>query len=136
MDNYLVKLGYDFWNKTIELPTDLAKLINHDFLTTNDCVTLRGCGFRVNPKFDNSLDKCEWEYFETHFHPDSYVDKENELEFLKLALECGKRLSKRLANRFENDKFRVVLSFSESMIIDGEIDTFGSSTVRFYKKRP
>jgi len=135
MDDYLLKLGYDFWEKTIELPTDLAKITNSDFLTTNDCVTLKGFGHRINPKFDNDSGKCEWEYNGTHFHPDNYVDRENEIDFLKLALECSKRIFERLSNRFKNDRFRVIISFCESTIIDGEVDTYGSSTIRFYKIR-
>lgn len=136
MDDYLLKLGYDFWEKTIELPNDLAKITNSDFLTSNDCVSLKGFGRRRNPRFDTDFEKCDWEYNETHFHPDSFSRGDDEMEYLKLALECSKRLSYRLSKRFKNDKFRIVISFMEAQFINGEIEVYGSSTVRFYKIRP
>jgi len=136
MDLYLEKLGYDFGDNKINLPVDLEKIVSRNFLTTNDCVTLKGFGHRINPRFDTEFDKCDWEYNETHFHPDSFVHGDDEIEYLKLALECGKRLSYRLSKRFKNDKFRIQISFMETQLEKGEIEAYGSSTVRFYKIRP
>lgn len=136
MDLYLEKLGYDFVDKKINLPVDLEKIVNSNFLTTNDCVTLKGFGHRINPSFDSEFDKCDWEYNETHFHPDSFVNGNDEIEYLKLALECGKRLSHRLSKRFKNDKFRIQISFMATQWENDEIEAYGSSTVRFYKIRP
>jgi hypothetical protein len=136
MDLYLEKLGYDFGDNKINLPIDLEKIVSSNFLTTNDCVTLKGFGHKINPRFDTAFEKCDWEYNETHFHPDSFAKGDDEIEYLKLALECGKRLSRRLAKRFKNDNFRIQISFMESQWINGEIDNYGSSTVRFYKIRP
>lgn len=136
MDLYLKKLGYDFGDYRIDLPVDLEKIVNSNFLTTNDCVTLKGFGHRINPRFDTAFEKCDWEYNETHFHPDSFSKGDDEMEYLKLALECGKRLSNRLSKRPKKDKFRIQISFMETQWINGEIDVYGSSTVRFYKIRP
>lgn len=136
MDLYLEKLAYDFGDNKIDLPVELEKIVKSNFLTTNDCVTLNGFGHRINPRFDNAFEKCDWEYNETHFHPDNFAKGDNEMEYLKLALECGKRLSYRLSKQFKNDKFRIQISFMETQWIKGEIDAYGSSTVRFYKIRP
>jgi hypothetical protein len=135
MDLYLEKLGYDFGDNKINLPVDLEKIVNSNFLSTNECVTLNGFGHKINPRFDTAFEKCEWEYNETHFHPDSFAQSDDEIEYLKLALECGKRLSRRLAKRFKNDKFRIQISFIESQCKNVEIDIYASSTVRFYKIR-
>jgi len=136
MDLYLEKLGYDFGDNKINLPVGLDKILNSNFLTTNDCVTLKGFGHRTNPKFGTAFEKCDWEYNETHFHPDSFIKGDDQMEYLNLALECGKRLSYRLFKRFKNDKFRIQISFMETQLVNNEIDVYGSSTVRFYKIRP
>src|SRR5258708_31470562 len=92
MDKYLAKIGYDFWETSIPLPSDLEKIINSDFITDNDCIVLKEVGdITSNPQFDTGLKKSEWEDGETHFHPDAYIHTDNEIEYLKLALECGKR---------------------------------------------
>ena len=82
------------------------------------------------------IDKCDQEYNETYFHTDSYIDGENELEYLRLALKCGKKISIRLSNQFKNERFRIMISFSETIMVDGLIDNYSSSTVRFYNIRP
>jgi hypothetical protein len=84
---------------------------------------------------DTSLKKCEWEYAQNHFHPDSYVDTDDQMQYLQLALECGKRLAKRLDAAFPGKNFRIAVSFNETKVSDGEIENYGSSTVRFYQIR-
>ena len=136
MDKYLSRIDYNFWDKTITLPKDLERIVDSEFIIDNDCIVLKEVGnIKANPQFDTNLKKCEWEDFETHFHPDSYIDTENEFEYLKLALECGKRLTRRFEKEFKDKNFRLLISFSETEIIDGEIESYGSSTVRFYQIR-
>ena len=119
------------------IPTDLEKIINRDFLTDNDCVILKGhYGHEKNPQLKSDLEKCEWEYDQTHFHPFLYAKQSNnEVEYLILALECGKRLAYRLKKQFENRRFRILISFSETEKNNGEIEWYGSSSVLFYQIR-
>ena len=136
MDKYLSRIDYNFWDKTITLPKDLILFVDSEFVTNNDCIVLKEVGnIETNPKLKTSLEKCEYEDSETHFHPDSYVDTEDEIEYLKLALECGKRLTKRFETEFQDKNFRLIISFSETEITDGEIESYGTSTVRFYQIR-
>jgi len=136
MDSYISSLGYDFLSKDIELPLTLQKIVYSEFITENDIIVLGEVHGSGNPSYENDLKKCEFEYNETHFHPDAFADKGNgEIEYLKLALECAKRLIGRLDKNFKDKKFRVLVSFSETEIKDGEIESYGSSTVRFYQIR-
>jgi hypothetical protein len=136
MDKYLSRIDYNFWDKTITLPKDLMLIVESEFVTNNDCIVLKAVGnIETNPKLKTSLEKCEYEDFETHFHLDLYIDTENEIEYLKLALECGKLLTRRFETDFQDKNFRLLISFSETEIIDGEIESYGSSTVRFYQIR-
>lgn len=107
MRSYFERMDYDFRDKKIALPLNLEKLINSEFLTSNDYVFLKGnYGNKENPLYSEDLDKSEWEENETHFHPDQYSPSQTEeLEFLILALESSKRLAKRLRNTFPNRKF-------------------------------
>ncbi len=54
---------------------------------------------------------------------------------MKVGLEYATRLAIRLSNLFKNDRFRIIVSFSETIKTNDEIDTFGSCAVRFYKIR-
>ena len=136
MDNYLSKIDYNFWETSITLPADLERIIRSDFVTDNDCIVLKEVGNNLNnPKFDTSLKKCEWESFQTHFHPEMYIDTANEIDYLKVALECGKRLAKRLDKEFPQKKFRVSISFDETRVVGDEIESYGGSSVRFYQVR-
>lgn len=138
MKSYLEKVSFDFQGDPIKLPSDLENLINRKFLNENDCITLRGLYENErNPKFESDLEKCKWEFDETHFHPDEFLkDQSNELEFLRVALESIKTLKTRLNQSFPEKKFRICLSFSETQKDDkGDIEFYGSSTVRFYQIR-
>ena len=136
MDKYLSKIGYNFWETSLSLPVGLEKIVQSEFITDNDCIILKSVAqIETNPKFDTNLEKCEFEDFENHFHPDSYIETNNEIDYLKLALECGKRLAKRIDSELKTDNFRVGISFSETTVENGEIEFYGSSTVRFYKVR-
>lgn len=136
MDSYLSKIQYDFWKTSITLPAELERIIKSEFVTDNDCLILKEVGNnRNNPKFDASLEKCEWENFQTHFHPDMYIETDNEIEYLQLALECGKRLAKRLDKEFPDKNFRISISFDQTKVVGDEIESYGSSSVRFYQVR-
>ena len=137
METYLNKLGYDFLTIRIKLPRKLEKIIESQFILHNDCIIINGLyGHTENPNLETDLEKCEWEYNETHFHVDMYYkNKKEEIEYLKLALECAKRISDKLNNEFENRKFRITVSFSETLIKDEEIEFYGSGVVRFNQIR-
>lgn len=98
--------------------------------------TIKKTGQDNNPLFETDFEKCDWEYNETHIHIDDFVDSENELDYLKFGLEYGKRIAEKLSNQFRKDKFRIVVSFSETKKVNGQIELYGSCTVRFYKIRP
>jgi hypothetical protein len=136
MDEYLSKIGYNFWETSISLPAGLETIVKSEFVIDHDCVVLKEVGnITNNPTLETALMKCEWEDFATHFHPDSFIDNVDEIEYLKLALESGKRLAKRLEAEFPSKTFRLTISFSETKIENGEIETYGSSAVRFYQIR-
>ncbi len=138
MEQYLEKTSFDFQEESVELPFELENLINRVFLTENGCIILKGVNNNEqNPKFETDFEKCEWEYNETHFHADAYSKEAvNELDFLILALECSKRLERRLRHSFPNEGFRISVSFSESIRNNNnEIEQYGSSTIRFHQIR-
>lgn len=137
MKAYLEALGYDFLSTTIPLHPRLEMIVNSEFLVENDCILLKGLNQNHNiPKFETDLEKCEWEYNETHFHPDMFWDGTEEIEILKLTLECGKRIAKRLQETYPYKVFRIQLDFAETEYLDSEIERYGAGTVRFYKVRP
>lgn len=141
MDGYLEKLGYDFLDKTIDLPAELEAIINLEFLTDNDCIILKSWyGHDENPALGTDLEKSIWEDDETHFHPDAYVPEgSDEIEYLACALECAKRLMLRLQKEFPSRPFRISVSFDETTYETedpNEINSYGSSTVRFHQIRP
>ncbi len=138
MNAYLSKLGYDFLKRRVDLPEELEDLIQRDFLIENDCLTLKGDNSdSANPSFKQDLEKCEWEDHQNHFHPDfAYLNTEDELDYLKTALECGKRLAHRFSQELPHHRIRLLISFSETTEENGEIEAYGSSTVRFYQIRP
>lgn len=139
MDAYLNELNFDFETSTYPITEELSNIIQADFIDNNDSITLKSiAGHIQNPLFKTSLEKSEWEYNETHFHPDWSVMgyKEEEKEYLKAALECGKQLVWRLRDCYPDKHFRVVISFCETTYDGKAVDFYGSSTVRFYQIRP
>lgn len=138
MEGYLDKMAINFPETSVELPNELEQTISEEFIIENDCITLRGlCGNEQNPKLETDLEKCEWEYNETHFHPDEYSQEgADESEFLLFALESSRRIAQRLKTDFPFKNFRISVSFSETEKDDlGSIESYGSSTVRFHQIR-
>jgi hypothetical protein len=138
MDGYLKELNYDFETSSYAISEKLTNIIQADFIDNNDSITLIGVGSHTqNPLFQAPFQKSEWEYNETHFHPDWSVmgDKEEETDYLKAALECGQRLAKRLKNAYSEKHFRVIISFSGTVYDSKEVESYSSSTVRFYQIR-
>lgn len=137
MDQYLAKLGYDFLATAVALPAALETLITADFLLENDCVVLtRPHDPARVPLLESDLAKCEWEDGQTHFHPSACTTElDDELTYLTLALESGKRLMSRFTAELPQHRFRLTISFSETFRQNDEIEFFGSSTVRFYQIR-
>jgi hypothetical protein len=137
MANYLNKIGYDFLTKDFIISNELKEILESDFITENEMVTLDALNkFQTNPKRISDNEKTEWEYCETKIHIDNFVYKSNsEIDILKTGLEYIKRLLIKLTNEFFKDNFFVILSFYETTYENGDIGTYGSGVSRFYKKR-
>lgn len=136
MKSYLVDFKTDVFQTPI--PKKLNALLNQSFLHENGCITIKGLyGHKGIPYFSTSTERSIWEDNETHFHPDAfYGEVKDEIVYLKSALICAKRLYKRLSLCFPQKRFRIIVSFNETeRNIKGEIETYGSSTVRFYQIR-
>lgn len=133
---YLEKLDYDYQETTIDLPDELDEIIKDGLIVSNDCIILKSLSDN-SPKFETDLEKCEWEYNETHFHPDEYARAgSDEIVYLSYALECAKRIAYKLKNKFPQFSFRITVSFSETVKNKlGQIETYGSSSVQFHKIR-
>lgn len=120
------------------IPKELKALLNQNFLRENGCTTIEGhYGHNKIPSFSTSTEKSIWEDNETHFHPDAFYGAvEDEIIYLKSALVCAKKLYKRLSMNFPRKRFRITVSFNETKKdSQGQIETYGSSTVRFYQIR-
>lgn len=136
MDQYLQRLEYDYGDRRVDLPPELEELAGRDFLVEHGCLMFKDPRRESHPSCRSDLDKCDLEYSETHVHVDGYADCEAELDYLWLGLEYGKRIARRLAEGFPDDRFRVMVSFSETRKVDGVVETCGSCAIRFYKIRP
>ncbi len=137
MEDYLIKTGTGIFNKTIDLPLELEKIVKSEFITKSDCIILQGIhNLKEIPELKTSIERCEFEYRENIIHPIDFIENpRSELEYLTLALECGKRLSNRLTNEFKEDTFRVIITFNETAKAMEKVIQFGGSSVSFYKIR-
>jgi len=138
MDEYLSKLGYNFLESEITLPEDLENVINNDFITDNDCVTLKGLTKygKNNPIYNTDELRFEWEVSQNHFNRWLNEVDRDEMKSMKHLLECGKRLINRLNKQFQNKRFVVSLQFSETSYEGSEVIQFGSIQFRFFQLRP
>lgn len=137
MDKYIQGLGYDFWEKSIDLTEGLIRLINCKLLNENDLIILNESGqFIFETPIESAVDKCKYEDSYNHFYIDDYVARKtnfNDLYFLGLGLEFTKQLSKKLEKEFPKNIFRVLLSFGK--VKDPDVYEFGNCVVRFYSIR-
>ncbi|MDQ3192883.1 MAG: hypothetical protein M3Q58_14920 [Bacteroidota bacterium] len=137
MEEYLIKTGTGILNKTIALPFELEQILKSEFLINNDCTILKGIhSIKEIPDVKTDIEKCELEYKENNIHPIDFIEHPgSELEYLTLAVECGKKLSNRLITEFKNKKFRIIISFNETKKEMEKIVQFGGSSVSFYNLR-
>lgn len=136
MNDYLLRIGFqdDFFGKNYVLSKKLNELLDHGFVELKDSVFLRDL-CNAMPYLEG-CEKSIYEDSENHFHPEDYLDSDvDEIEYLKMALECGKRIANKLELNYPGRKFRIVISFEESKKKNNEIEIFGSSTVRFHQIR-
>ncbi|HET6245260.1 MAG: hypothetical protein H0V01_11635 [Bacteroidetes bacterium] len=137
MEDYLLQTGSGILNKTVDLPIELEKILKSDFTTNNDCIILQGTPNvheRINLISDG--EKCALEFQENSIHPLDFIEHpRSELEYLTLAIECGKRLANRLTNEFKEKKFKIIVSFNETKKENEKIIQIGGSSVSFYQIR-
>ncbi|CAM1355438.1 hypothetical protein [Tenacibaculum halocynthiae] len=137
MDGYLEDLGYNFWEKSVDLTDGLNRIIKCKILNEKDLTILNsGSQFIPEVPIENSIDKCEYEDSENHFHIDDYVAHRinyNDLHFLGLGLEFTKQLTKRLEKEFSKNHYRIILSFGK--VEDTDVYEFGNCVTRFYSIR-
>jgi hypothetical protein len=135
MNSFLKDLGYDFKIKLIDLPKRLIDFLNSPIVVSNGCILIKQLCEKA-PDNLSDLAKSEYEYSENHFHPDAFANEALEdLDHLKLGLECSKLLASRLAREFFDLRFRILLSYTQTEKTNTEIDVYGSSTLRFYQVR-
>jgi hypothetical protein len=136
MESYLNELKYDFNVKLIDLPQQLLDLLSSPILTINGCVLIEQiCDVAPDDLSDQM--RCEYEYSENHFHPDSFFDEEiGEVDHLKFGLEISRSLVLRLEKEFPASHFRILLSYSTTTRDDyNEIIEYASSTVWLHRIR-
>lgn len=137
MDCYLDELGYNFWEKSVDLTDGLNRIIKCEILNEKDLIILNSGGLIIpEVQFKNSIDKCEFEDSVNQFHIDDYVADRisyNDLHYLGLGLEFTKQLTRRLENEFPQKHFRIILSFGK--VKDTDVYEFGNCVARFYTIR-
>jgi len=137
MDDYLKDLGYNFWEKSIDLTDGLNRILKCEILNDKDLIILNSGGeFLPEIPIESAIDKCEYEDSENHFHIDNYVAHKmnfNDLNFLGLGLEFIKRLTNRIVNEFPEKSVRISLSFGK--VEDTDVYEFGNCVARFYTIR-
>ena len=136
MTRTLEQSGHDFTKQTVTLPTELKKLIDSGFRDEQDCILLKDFQYFGPGELDSDQKKTEYEIFLNDIHIDDYVsDPSDEVEYLKVGLEFGKRIYERLKEDYRRD-FRITISFSETVHVGQEIEIFGGCVVKFHKVRP
>jgi len=136
MDNYLQKLGYDFWNTSKEITDQMAELLKQPFIEGNDLVIWE-TGKRTIPEqyIEQAEERSWYEYDENHIHIDNYIKSMdfNSIEFLGYGLECLKRLITKMKKELRPCSLSIMLSFSKVEEINRY--EFGNCVLRFYKIR-
>ncbi len=135
MNKYLDLLGFDFEKSRFELPKKLKQLIYSEFQKECDCIYLSVYVNILPVGLSSDFEKCTFEY-DNHFHINDFGKTKNEKDYLKWAIEGGRQLGERLKNTFPEKSFRILISFSETSVREGEVEDYCSCTVRFYEIRP
>lgn len=126
---------YDFLNQTLDLPKQLQELIDSGFRVEQDCILLKDFLYFGPGELKSDFDKCSYEDFLNDIHVDNYVSNTtNELEYLKIGLEAGKQLYKKLKESFTNN-FRLTISYNETTYDGQEIEVYGGCVIKFYTIR-
>lgn len=138
MNAYLDTIGYDFLMEKRALPRDLDECLEFDYLSDLDILVLTNVNVNISTptSFTSDLQRSQWEYDKTHFHPDEFASTDtDEIKYLVLALECARRLAEELQFRFDDMSFKISVSFYETVKTADEIEFYGSSTVRVIRNR-
>ncbi len=136
MESYLNQAKYSFENIDTVLPEELNKLLTSGFRIEQECILYKDFQYFGPGELNSDFQKCEYEIFLNDIHIDDYVKNvESELEYLKLGFRFAKKLQNELKIRF-TDRFRIIISFSETAYSGQEIETYGGCVVNFYKIRP
>lgn len=135
MDKRLNDIGYDFINYTLTLPTEMQEIIDEGFRIEQDCILMTGSQYFGPGDLDNDFKKTQYEEFLNDIHITDYLkDTVDEIEYLKIGVEFGKRLYDGLQKEFQTD-FRVIISYSETSYTGQEIDSYADCVIKFYKIR-
>lgn len=129
------EVGFD-WSADFRVPyPSLEPVLNSKFVVSEGCVFLGYHRLQAPPNLTDT-GKSIYEYDENHFHPDMYIKEDLEdIDHLKAGLYCIKVLSKRLERECFGRRFKVSLSYEPTVYHGDEIDSYASSTVRFYQIR-
>lgn len=138
MQSYLDELEYDFSTELVDLPINLANLLDGPIIINNGCFLIKQLSNRAPSDIDD-LKKSVYEYSSNHFHPDSYIGigiELKDIDHLKLGLECARRVALRLSREFSDIHFKILLSYTKTEYRDNEVYIYASSTIRFFRDRP
>jgi hypothetical protein len=136
IERILGQKGHDFTKQTMKLPTDLQKLVDAGFRNEQDCILLKDFQYFGPGLLDSDLKKTEYEDFLNDIHIDNYVSNPaDEFDYLKVGLEFGKRIYLKLKEEQPSD-FRITISYSETIYVGQEIETYGGCVVKFHMIRP
>src|SRR5258708_37802197 len=93
MDKRLSDIKHDFINNKLILPTELQDLIDNGFRTEQECILFKEFQYFGPDELDTDLKKTQYEEFLNDIHVEGYLpDSVDEIEYLKVGLEFGKRL--------------------------------------------
>lgn len=126
---------YDFLNQDLKLPKKLQDLIDSGFRIEQDCILLNDFLYFGPGELKSDFDKCSYEDFLNDIHIDNYVSNTtNEFDYLKIGLEAGKQLYRKLKESFTN-KFRLTISYNETTYDGQEIEVYGGCVIKFHTIR-
>lgn len=136
MERTLELRGHDFINQTVTLPTGLEELLDSGFREEQDCILLNDFQYFGPGLLESDFKKTDYEEFLNDIHVDDYIsDPADEFEYLNIGLEFGKRIYKKLREKYKTD-FRITISFSETALAGQEIETYRGCVVKFHLVRP